>query len=73
MRLVEVFKTSVKTEAQVAYLRPDLCFLLKGTNWNFDLDDCDNILRIETVNPKVILSVKRLLQKNGFECVVLPD
>lgn len=35
--------------------------------WNFDLEDCDNILRVESIhiNPKAIIST---FQRLGFIC-----
>ena len=62
-----VFKTSVKTKKHVKQLRPLLTELLKQSKWNFDLEDCDKILRInsETAEPP---SVIKLLQSAGFEC-----
>jgi len=46
---VLVFKTSVSINNEVKQLRPLLNKLTKENgNWNFDLEDCDNILRVET-------------------------
>ncbi len=68
MTTVLVFKTSVTKPNQIRRLRPLLNRLLNGTGkWNFDLEDCDNILRVEThrLTPAEISHVFRLY---GFYC-----
>lgn len=40
---------------------------LRSSTWNFDLDDCDKILRIEGT-AEIAPSVIRLLQDAGFDC-----
>ena len=68
--MVEVFKTNVEefSEAQklVALLRrhfPD-------SKINFDLDDCDKVLRVEGSNLR-IEKVMTLVMEKGFLCAVL--
>jgi hypothetical protein len=68
--MVEVFKTNVQefSEAQklVALLRrhfPD-------SKINFDLDDCDKVLRVEGNNLR-IEKVMTLVMEKGFLCAVL--
>jgi hypothetical protein len=46
--MIYVFKTSVKTKKDVRQLKPSLNELLKHGKWNFDLEDCDKILRIDS-------------------------
>lgn len=68
MMTVHVFKTSVQRKGEVKKLRPWLNRLVNNNGyWNFDLEDCDNILRVETqsLNAPTISS---LLQNNGFYC-----
>lgn len=68
--MVEVFKTNVQefSEAQklVALLRRHF----PGTKINFDLDDCDKVLRVEGSNLRVE-QVMTLVMKKGFMCTVL--
>jgi hypothetical protein len=68
--MVEVFKTNVQefSEAQklVALLRKHF----PGTKINFDLDDCDKVLRVEGNNLR-IEKVMNLVMKKGFLCTVL--
>ncbi|RYC53109.1 hypothetical protein [Flagellimonas olearia] len=68
MKTVLVFKTSVLDQKGVKRLKPKLNQLVnKNGEWNFDLEDCDNILRVETKNIGA-LTISSLLQKNGFVC-----
>lgn len=50
MKAIRLFKTTVKSNRQVIKLTPQLNSLLKSRKWNFDLTDCDRILRIEDEN-----------------------
>ncbi|NKI31087.1 hypothetical protein HCU67_03970 [Muricauda sp. DJ-13] len=68
MKTVLVFKTSVSNNGKVQGLAPFLNRLINTNGrWNFDLEDCDNILRVETESPDVI-AIASLLQKQGFLC-----
>lgn len=65
-------KTSVKTRKAVKYLAPQLDKILSNAIWNFDLEDCDNILRIDS-RPEISSDVIKLLKYEGFECEELAD
>ena len=43
-----VFKTSVKTKRQIKKLKPHIDKILPNEKWNFDLEDSDKILRIDS-------------------------
>jgi hypothetical protein len=45
--MVLVFKTTVDTQGEARKLKPHLDELLMPVKWNFDLSDCDRILRVE--------------------------
>jgi len=64
---VLVFATSVEKPWQVSRVKPLLTAVPAINGWNFDLEDCDNILRIEAkdVSPRYI---ETLLKTAGFEC-----
>jgi hypothetical protein len=70
--MVWIFKTSVSTETQVEALASDLDISIGNVKWNFDLQDCDRILRIEAnrLNSEKVISI---LQSRGYECVEFPD
>jgi hypothetical protein len=70
--MVWIFKTSVSTETQVEALAPDLNTSIGNVKWNFDLQDCDRILRIEA-NRLSSEKVISFLQSRGYECVEFPD
>ena len=70
--MVYVFITSVKTEQEVGQLKAHLNDLLKQGKWNFDLEDCDRILRIES-ETEITHSVIKLLHEKSFDCEELPD
>lgn len=65
-----IFTTSVEKPEQVSEVKPLLTSVPAITGWNFDLEDCDNILRIEAndVSPRYIES---LLQTAGYSCTEL--
>ncbi len=62
-----IFVTSVEKPEQVSEVVPLLTAVPAISRWNFDLEDCDNILRIESndVSPRYIES---LLNAAGFDC-----
>ena len=62
-----IFVTSVEKPEQVSEVKPLLTAVPAISQWNFDLEDCDNILRIEASNisPRYI---EGLLQSAGFTC-----
>jgi hypothetical protein len=62
-----VFKTNVTSKKKVSMIAPLLTSFPTISQWNFDLDDCDKILRIEAteLNPS---SVELLLLTAGFNC-----
>ncbi len=67
---VFVYKTNVSSKNFVERLKPSLDQLLSNSKWNFDLEDCDNILRVESdafISKKII----NLLKEKGFLCVEL--
>ena len=71
--MVLVFRTSVTKESEIALLAPHLNKLTQGNgNWNFDLEDCDNILRIESVSLQT-WEVIPVLQQLQFFCEELED
>ena len=72
-RRVLIFKTTVTRHREVKQLRPVLNRLIPpGDKWNFDLEDCDRILRVETQNMPVH-KVEEALLLNGYFCTELED
>ena len=65
--MIYIFKTSVKTKLQVKNLKPHINKLLPNEKWNFDLEDCDKILRIDC-EENIVLEITDLLNLNKFNC-----
>ena len=68
--MVEVFKTNVQKKVQSKML---LCILSKAFpsfKINFDLSDCDKVLRVEGDNMEV-LRIMLLVKEYGFTCEIL--
>lgn len=73
MKNVLVFKTSVSTSFNVNEVKPLLDDLMNySENWNFDLEDCDRILRVEAYQLKPNDIIQNL-NKAGFVCEELAD
>lgn len=70
--MIYVFKTTVKTKKEVKQLEPKLNEGLLTAKWNFDLDDNDKILRIDSHFEISEIAIK-ILKQNGFECEELND
>lgn len=51
--IVEVFKTNVKSTDVAQFAIQKLKELLPDAKINFDLDDCDHILRIEALHSEI--------------------
>lgn len=73
MKPVFVFKTSVTTPAAVAKLKPLLDRLVQqDERWNFDLEDWENILRVESAACSAS-QVIEVLKTAGYDCEALKD
>lgn len=71
--MIEVFKTDVKDPEDANKLLFEIDTNFSGCVANFDLTDCDRILRINyppTINPAVFIE---LLEGLGYQAEVLPD
>lgn len=68
--MVEVFKTNVADQDQAHQLIAQLKQLLPEYKINFDLEDCDKVLRIEHTHVAII-PVVSFVRQQGFLCEVL--
>ena len=68
--MIEVFKTNVEEARRAQDLVSVLLQHFPGRKINFDLHDCDNILRVEGEN-FLAEKVVSLVKQNGFMCDVL--
>jgi hypothetical protein len=65
--MIYVFKTSVNTKKQITKLKPHIDNMIPKAKWNFDLEDRDNILRIES-NENIVLRITSLLESHDYNC-----
>lgn len=68
--MVEVFKTNITNTTTADSLIAELQQLFPHTVINFDLEDCDNILRIkgDSIHPPHVIAH---LSGRGYACEVL--
>ena len=65
--MIEVFKTNVQRTNQAKRIITILHEHLPNSRINFDLEDCDKVLRIDS--PRIInADVITMLEQNGFLC-----
>ena len=68
--MIEVFKTNVEEVCQAKVLVDLLQRHFPGSKINFDLQDCDKVLRVEGdsfITDQVVL----LVEESGFACEIL--
>lgn len=71
---VEVFKTNVTDDAQAESLVARIQAAFIDYTANFDLDDCDRILRVVSREGAVdVMALVQLLKSFGYEGEVLSD
>ncbi|OQP47529.1 hypothetical protein A4H97_05055 [Niastella yeongjuensis] len=68
--MIEVFKTNVQEFSEAQKLVALLLRHFPNSKINFDLDDCDKVLRVEGNNLR-IEKVMTLVTEKGFLCKVL--
>jgi len=68
--MVEVFKTNVQKKTQSKMLLSILSEAFPSFKINFDLADCDKVLRVEGDNMEA-LRIMMLVKEYGFNCEVL--
>ena len=71
--MVEVFKTNVENADQARVLIGRIHEAFAELTANFDLQDCDRILRVKSTGSIQSSVLIRLLNKFGFDAEVLPD
>ena len=67
---VAVFKTNVNQASQAKNILEKLLYHYPEHRINFDLEDCDKILRIEG-KPQELHLLKKIIHENGFICEIL--
>jgi hypothetical protein len=72
LKIIEVFKTNVNSIEDAHDLVALIHCNFLEVKANFDLNDCDRILRVEACI-EVIGSIPDFMKENGYECFALPD
>ena len=67
-----IFKTNLDNPELVNRVRPVLETMPGIRKWNVDIQDCDNVLRIEATELSS-RSVEKILQNAGYYCEELQD
>ena len=68
--MVEAFKTNVQKKTQSKMLLSILSEAFPSFKINFDLSDCDKVLRVEGNNIEA-LPIMILVKEHGFTCELL--
>jgi hypothetical protein len=68
--MIEVFKTNFQKKAHSKMLLCILSEAFPSSKINFDLSDCDKVLRVEGDNLEA-LRIMILVKEYGFNCEVL--
>jgi len=68
--MVEVFKTNVQKKTQSKMLLCILSEAFPSFRINFDLSDCDKVLRVEGDDIEAV-RIMILVKESGFSCEVL--
>lgn len=72
--MIEVFKTNVQEEQHAAAIVNEIHEHLDHCRANFDLQDCDNILRIKSASGEIPVTLLfEILSRYGYRAEVLPE
>lgn len=72
--MIEVYKTNIQKKNQTKEIKEQIKKRFPNYGVDFDLEDCDHILRIETFNQALDNdAIINIVQKLGFNIEILPD
>ncbi len=72
--MIEVFKTDVNSKHDACMLMNIICSTFPEYEVNFDLEDCDKVLRVKNTRGEIHSTyLTKLLKDLGFKAEVLPD
>jgi hypothetical protein len=66
-----IFRTDIKTKKKVKIVKPIFNNHPEISGWNIDLEDIDNVLRIETSEKIADKDIINWVRKVGFYCELL--
>ena len=67
---IEIFKTNVENGVDAARIVQSLTHAFPGCRINFDLHDCDKILRVEGCSFEVE-RLTAMVRRTGFDCELI--
>ncbi len=70
---VLIFRTNIKTKKKVKAIKPLFNNHSSIGNWSIDIEDIDNVLRIEAAENLNESDVISLTNTQGFHCEALMD
>lgn len=71
--MIEVFKTNINCPDKAKQLVEAIHGTFKNYRVNFDLEDCDRILRVECSNGNITTAFIYWLNNNGCAAEILSD
>lgn len=69
--MIEIFKTNVQNKTQAKRIINSLKRMFSEAKINFDLSDCDKILRVEGIHQSHSQGIADDLNSLGFTCEIL--
>ena len=69
--MIEIFKTNVQLQRDALLIVTNLEKKLSNTKINFDMEDCDKILRIEGTSKSKNKFIISYLHQLGYNCEIL--
>ncbi|GGD59016.1 hypothetical protein GCM10011514_23740 [Emticicia aquatilis] len=70
--MIEVFKTDIRNKTTAKAILKILKQSFPSENFNFDLNDCDKILRTEC-NDNISQQIIEVINNQGFRCEILEE
>ncbi|MER0439465.1 hypothetical protein [Emticicia sp. W12TSBA100-4] len=70
--MIEVFKTDIRNKTTAKAILNVLKLSFPSANFNFDLNDCDKILRTES-SQSISNQVIEVVNSQGFRCEFLEE
>ena len=71
--MTEVFSTNIEDHAHAVMIARMIRNVFPDYLVNFDLDDCDHILRIQAHHSINVRAVMKIVRFTGFNANILPD
>ena len=73
MMRTHIFCTNIRSKAQLKRIAPSLNNHTDIIRWSIDLEDVDAVLKIISSHELSEAHVIQLLEKNGYNCMVMTD